>query len=579
MKRHWRKGAIAFVALVMVAFMASSAMAIILTGRSEEMTANSTCDLAGTIDLKFNETDYNLISSYLSANNTPLLNAAAGPLRTNEGANFVLIRATLGGENIDIATAEEPRLCRDIVGEGSGAVTLGAAGDPLPNERDLVVLDVLDIEVSDISDNTAGLGVVAPDGIPDVTAYVHGRTGQQFLSIYVTDLAVATNWNDERTWPWIKVGLFQRVTDVDSDPATNPELGDGFPTSICVNVVSFGTLAILDVSLDIEPTQLTYTTSDNQIGHFLRQNIELRDCEKGESCEVPDTEVIELCDIGEQENCATYYKCIVAEGTYPSSGRLNFTIRTNGATNGANTQEGVYLYNVALFNANGSTIGNPFTFYEADGTTVVEDIFCTFEAEQATTELEAGELDGDIIQICVFYQVNPDDVTRDAEGEILNPTVQFWINIASVPCGDLLEDVYNGATLAECGQGESCMYFPYVLYDAAAIGAWSTGIAITNLSEFVPVEDMEATISLTDSEGTVFTGMMPRGSFTSKVSTMNIDALIANMGWEPVGNTGWIQVVGNFPIDGYCFIFSGDASFGAGTLPRVLDNCNLRDFQ
>lgn len=542
MKRHWRKGAIALVAFVLVAFVATSAMAIVLNARSEEMTANSTCDLAGTVDLKFNETDYNRITNYLMTE------------------NFVLIRATLGGQNIEL-TADEPRLCKDIIGDTSAD---GAQGEPLPNTTDLVELDDLDIEVSDIADGTLG---GTADGNADVTAYVYGKSGNQYFSIYLTDIQEASNWDDERTWPWIKVGLFQNV-DV--------------PTSICADVNDFGSLAILNVSLDIEPTQLTYTTSDNQIGHFLRQDIEFRACDEkdGEFCTEDDATTIPLCDLTEQETCDTYYKCIVAEGTYPSSGTISVTVRSNGATNGANTQEGVYIAGVTLYNDLGQLIaGDGWEYYQANGTTEVTSLNCTFLAENAYNEVNAAQLDGDIIQFCIAYQVNADDVTRDADGEILNPTVQFWIELASVPCGDLLNEPIDAATLVECGAEPNCMYFPYVLHGyTAAPGsiAWFSGIAVTNLSE-VPVEDMEVTVTLTDSTGAAFTDMIPADMITGKVFAFSADGLIAAMGWEPADGPAWLMVQGNFTMDGYSFNFEADNGFGAGTLPRLLEDCDHMD--
>jgi hypothetical protein len=595
MKRHWRKGAIAFVALVMVAFMASSAMAIILTGRSEEMTANSTCDLAGTMDLRFNETDYDLIRAYLDNVNTPLLDGfsnglgpvAPRPASEAGDSNFVLIRATLGGENIEI-TAQEPRLCRDIMGEGSeNDTTLGASGTPLPNDDKLVVLDEWNVEVSDISDNLAGDDTLG-DGYVDVRAFVYGVSGSQSVSIYLTDLARARNWNDETTWPWIKVGLYQKVTPTDGED--NPD-DDGYPTSICVNVAEFGTLAILDVSLDIEPTQLTYTTSDNQIGHFLRQDIELRECSaKNRETDLCDTdETVELCEV-DQDECPVYEACVVAEGTYPSSGAVDVIVRSNGATNGANTQEGIYIQSVLLYGEYdpGDTATHMplagFEYFRADGTTEVDtdDLACGFEAEHAKATFDSGDLNGNQIQLCIRYNVNPAEITRDADGEILNPTVQFWIELSSVPCGDLLNDVYNAATLVECGEGASCMYFPYVLHGfetgASGLPTWSNGIAVANLGELA-VDDMEVTVTLTDSAGTAFTGNLPSDMITGKVFAYSVDAIIAAMGWEPAAGPAWVMVVGNFPMDGYHFMFASDLGFGAGTLPRALDDCAMDDFR
>ena len=53
MRVFMKRGVIGIIALLTVAVFASSAFAIISTGRSEEMVFQSTCDKAGTFEFKF----------------------------------------------------------------------------------------------------------------------------------------------------------------------------------------------------------------------------------------------------------------------------------------------------------------------------------------------------------------------------------------------------------------------------------------------------------------------------------------------------------------------------------------------
>jgi hypothetical protein len=331
--------------------------------------------------------------------------------------------------------------------------------------------------------------------------------------------------------------------------------------------------------LDIQPNSLTYTTSDNQIGHFLPADIDLKDCSKGQTCSTADTEEILLCPIT-QDGCPTYYKCIVLEGTYPTTGDVSFIVRSNGATNGANTQEGVYISGISLYDGNKNPVAGAH-YYRADGSTSVSDTQCTWEAEQARATVDSQGLSDDVVQICIAYQVNPNDVTRDANGEILNPIVQFWVEVSSVPCGAMINDAVSAATMVECGAGDRCMYFPYVLhgYTDAPAGslAWFSGIAVSNLSDAIAVADMEVTVTLTDSAGTAFNGVIPAEIANGKVFSFSIDQLIAAMGWEPADGPAWLMVKGNFTIDGYSFVFEDNNGFGAGMMPRLLKGCSSLD--
>lgn len=564
MLRHWRKGALAFVAFAMVVFAASSAMALILEARSEEMLANSTCDEAGTITIFFTEEDITRINEHLVDN------------------NYTSIRVTLGGDNVAL-DATPPILCKNIIGDNS---VLGSQLKPLPNSdpipgdgnpQGLVELDELlgagqGIEVSD-KDN---------DNVPDIAAWVYGRSGDQFFTIYITNEYAAVNGSavfvrpafsyipdpdaEQAQLPWIKVGLHEDVI-----PPTYES------TSICADIRDFGTLALLDVSLDTEPTNLTLNTSDNQIGHMLSGDMELRDCNEktNEFCylggiPISSTKEIVLKPIDEQGACMTYYKCIVAEGTYPSSGAMKLIVRTNGASNGADTQKGVYLRDIELYDEQASPLlSTGFEFFLADGETEVwpdadtqvdrtAALECTYRAQYAETEIQAGNLNGDEIRICVWYQVNSEEAEVDT-------TVQIWVDITTIPCGVLLQDSIDAALLVKAAQ--RCIYFPYVLTGISNLG-WGTGVAITNLSPDVAVEDMEVTATLTDNTGTAFTGTIPEDMVTGTVFAFGIDNLVEMMGWEDVAaGAAWLEVNGNFAIDGYSFV--SDGNFGAGTLPRL----------
>ncbi len=194
--------------------------AIVLTSGSEDMKANSTCQRAGRFQLTFDKNDYDIIVAHLATE------------------DYVFIRATFFGEGV-AWRARQPVLCRNIEG-----------GRDLPWQDGTVVLDVIDEEVSDIS---------TPDGVPDVEAFVFGQSGRQLIEIFITDIQPAADWNDITTHPWIMVGLYERVVGK----------GDGLGTAMCVNAIDFGGLATLHFSMDIIPWELTYNTSDNQIGHFI----------------------------------------------------------------------------------------------------------------------------------------------------------------------------------------------------------------------------------------------------------------------------------------------------------------------
>lgn len=113
----------------------------------------------------------------------------------------------------------------------------------------------------------------------------------------------------------------------------------------------------------------------------------------------------------------------------------------------------------------------------------------------------------------------------------------------------------------DCGVvPEDCMYFPYVLTGSMP---WMTGLVVTNLSSGA-IADMEATFTLTDDNGDVFT--YTKTDFDTKVWAFNLDGVLADWGWAPLPGAAWLKVKTNFLVDGYEFLCDG--VFGAGTLPR-----------
>lgn len=516
-----------FVAMFLVVFMASSAMAAIQLGsRSQEMTANSTCDLAGTITLTFPEAEYDIINTYLGANDA------------------AVIRVSLSGTDIP-PSADVPRLCEPITGTVLGG-GLGAQAGDLPDN--LVDIQTIDVEVSDVS------GAAGPNTIRDVTAYVIGTEGSQYFTIYITgfEARAGENWADPNTWPWIKVGLFQDLIDA----------GDHEHTAICGDVHDFSGLSKLTVSLNLTPNTLTYTTADNQIGHFLVAEVDLRDCDKVETCANDSTETIELCPreaLGQAVACEDNFACFVIDGDLPPAGTAALEIRSNGAANGDNTQSGVYITSVRIFNEVGGGIITPFTYFMADGTTVATVFDCDDESEQAAGFVDMAVVAagaGNEIRVCVTYEINPDEAAVDTD-------VIFWVELYMPPCGTIISGSIATAALVECGGIPSCMYFPYVL---AGHPGWFTGIVVTNLSQDVPIANMEATFTLTDVTGAMF--QYTKSDFDSKVWSFGVDNVLSDWGWTPAVGNAWLYVQTNFEVDGYEFLTDG--VFGAGTLPRLI---------
>lgn len=518
-----------FIAMLLCVFMASTAMAIDVTNRSAEMDDFSPCDRAGTIQMTLTQTDWNIITDYLDPTAVPL-------------QQFVRIRIALNGLSLP-PSPTLPNLCGAIHGTVSG-VGAGANGGNLPY-LNLVDIQTMDVEVSDVG-GTAG--------VRDITAYVHGDVGDQFIELFITDLdGPDTGFNFDSAPPWFKIGLYTDLRAV----------GDFETTQICAQVLSFSGVSTLTISNDALPNTIAFS-GDNEIGHFLAQQVSLNDCTKTDMLTdgCAETEVIDNCPLGgtlQSPACPTYRKCFVMEGDLPTTGDMRLNIRTNGAATGDNTQEGIYFKNITLTSETGVAIpGVVWTPLTADGNPAV--LPCAvWEAEWVTAIVpsvvtSAIATQGNEIRFCVEYTANPDEIA-------VNTDVLFWVTAEELPCGSIVNGTVTGASIIECSPGAFTMYFPYVL---TASAPWSTGIVVTNIGTVTVPADMEATFTLTDSTGAIFTYV--KSDFTTTIYAFFLDDMVAEFG-APAAGPAWLQVDTNFPVDGYEFLTDG--IFGAGTLPRL----------
>ena len=516
-----------FIAMLLCVFMASTAMAINVTNRSAEMDDFSPCDRAGTIQMTLTQTDWTIITDYLDP--------AAVPLQ-----QYVRIRIALNGLSLP-PSPTLPNLCGGILGTVTG-VGAGANGGNIPYVN-LVDLQTLDVEVSDVDG----------DSIRDIVAYVHGNVGDQFIEVFITGLDPGADVDFSLTPPWFKIGLYNDLRNV----------GDFETTQICAQVLSFSGVSTLTISNDALPNTIAFS-GDNEIGHFLSQAVSLNDCTKedmlNDGC--ADTEVIDNCPLGgtlQSPACPTYKKCFVMEGDLPTTGDIRLNIRTNGAATGDNTQEGIYIKAITLYAESGVAIpGVVWTPYTADGNPAV--LPCAaWEAEWITALVpsavtQAIATQGNEIRFCLEYTANPDEIA-------VNTDVLFWVTATEQPCGSIVSGTVTGASIIECSPGSFSMYFPYVL---TASAPWNTGLVVTNIGTVTLPADMEATFTLTDSTGAIFTYV--KSDFTTTIYAFFLDDIVSEFG-APAAGPAWLQVDTNFPVDGYEFLTDG--TFGAGTLPRL----------
>ncbi len=518
-----KKLTIFFVALLVTVFTVSSAMAYVLNSRSEEMTANSTCDFAGTITLDFGPVDHAVIDDYLNV----------------QGFPFVLIRVSLSGTDI-APTSDVPLLCRDIA---LGVAVVARPDLPVPADTLGVPLDETGIEASDLT----------VPATADITAFVYGEATDQYFEIYITEINAAAPTVDDPYW--LKIGLDAEVVE---------------STAICADVHDFGGLSKLTVSIDNTPSTLGTTTSDNQIGHFLVADIALRDCNKTELVDCVTDTSIELCPIaigagGQSVTCPTYQYCMVAEGDFPLGEDISINLYSDGA-NGAATQAGVYLYDVTLRTELGNVLVDGVDYnivYDVAPAlcSIVGSTVTFAQTTQATITLNTAVFtgDGNELQFCIEYMVDPAVAVQDSN-------VRFWALAETLPCGTLFDGMQNAALLVECGSTPSCMYFPYVV---SGINPWQAGIVVTNIGTNVAAADMEVTFTLTDATGAIFT--YTKDDFTQVVWAGFLDSILSDFSGTPAAGAAWLMVQGNFSLDGYSFLTDGN--FGAGTLARPMVAC------
>jgi len=551
-------------AVLLVVLMATSAMAINQTSRSEEMIANSTCDFAGSTTYIFTQDDYNIIVAYLNAN------------------EFVQIRAALNGTDID-PSSDVPVLCEPITNPLFDGTGLGAMGGDIPD--DLVVLDTLGVEVSDMSNVAgilAGIGAsndgAAADTIPDVTAYVYGADGSQIITIYITDIQAAdgidnsgatTDWEDASNFPWVKIGLWDEVG-ADGGTQTAQVGDDEFGTAICADVHDFGGLSKLTLSTDFDPVTLTVTGSDNEIGHFIVADaFVLADCADDkaapEFCDPPTTE-IELCAVAAQGCPPTNFYCFKVTGTeWPDSGMIDVVVRSNGAADGATDQAGVYFEDFTLRDEDNVVIIPSAVSYLSAGGAVLaqtayddcddyqwQQVVITFDA----ADIVAAGINNNELRVCIDYLVNPDEAVADTD-------VRFWTQAGTQPCGSLWpSSMRTAAGLVECGGLSDSLYFPYVITGSAP---WGAGIATVNLgydgTNGVAPADMEVMVTVTDSTGTECT--MTKDDFTTTTWNTMVEDIVADLSCTPAAGAAWMDITSNFTIDGWLFFTDGNGFAGS----------------
>jgi len=522
-----------FVALFLAVFMASSAMAFNVTNRSAEMDDFSPCDRAGTIRMNWTQSDLTQINTWLVTH------------------DYALIRIALNGTDLP-TNPTLPKLCKDI--HGTATYTGLVSGNPIPNSGQLVLLDELNVEISDITGSAAG-----PDGV----IYVHGNAGDQFISVYIVSTAGVVIGATEDLTSWFKIGLFDELVGA----VTGAE-----KTSICAQVLSFSGVSKLTISNEAFPNTLTFS-GDNEIGHFLTQLVTLRNCVKAEK-DVSDTTEIALCPLGGTEQspaCPNYVKCFVAEGDFNPNETIKLTLRLNGAANGATTQSGVYFLSVLLYDEAGVAINTvPFgaitagwKYFKSNGTSTAAMPCAAWEAQIAVAYIDRDSVinAGNELRFVVNYTVNPDQAAA-------NTDVRIWATGETQPCGTVFDGVITAARLTACGSGISnTILFPY--FTAIESGAWWNGIVIVNLGTTVGT----ATVKVYEKDGDVFTSQPITLGPTDRLlaRTLN-DPFFVWSGSGTFGDTDcYVKVTTDFNVDGFAMM--GNNSPGnddsMGYLPRL----------
>lgn len=533
-----------FVALFLAVFMASSALAFTVTNRSAEMDDFSPCDRAGTIKMNFTQADKDQINAYLSilAGGT---NAAVG------APDYALIRIALNGTDLP-TNPTLPKLCKDIHGSATAYdAATGLVALNVPNNGSLVALDELNIEMSDI------VGSVT-DGVPDARVFIYGNAGEQFISVYITNVTNVVIGPNPESSSWFKIGLYEELAGADK-------------TSICAQVLSFSGVSKLTISNEAFPNTLTFS-GDNEIGHFLTQSVSLRNCVKAEKAGLStETTEIALCPLAvtdQTSECPNYYKCFVAEGDFNPNESIKITVRTNGAANGDDTQNGVFFKSILLYGENGAAITptTAWAYFKADGTSTAVLPCAEWEAEVAIATVNSNDIvnAGNELKFLIQYTVNPDLA-------VANTDVRFWATGEVLPCGTVFSGMVTGARLTACGSGISnTILFPY--FTAIETGAWWNGIAIVNLGSTVGT----ATITVYEKDGDVFASQAITLGPTDRLLSKTLDDPFFT--WTQESGAGtfgdsdcYVKVTTDFNVDGFGMM--GNNSPGnddsMGYLPRL----------
>jgi hypothetical protein len=218
--------------ILIIFLSASPALAIRLAPSPQQMCASAPCGRAGQVLIQFEAADFTALESHFLA-----------------GSEFALLRFTLSGTNLNPSLGP-PVLCQSIVGDPSNDLVFS---NPSSSFEDVVDLDVLDVEVSDISGNS----------IPDFTAYITGTSGTQYFEVVITDFDPGEIPVQPTALPWLLVGL----------DSNNWPIADGESHALWVDVSAFNETSVLEVSLDTFPLTLTYTPGADEIGLFVSCNV------------------------------------------------------------------------------------------------------------------------------------------------------------------------------------------------------------------------------------------------------------------------------------------------------------------
>ena len=524
------------------AFMAATAMAFDVQNRSAEMdfvypakADQVVCDKAGTIKYTFTQTDWDNIQAHLDAGNA-----------------YAEIRIALNGQ--EVPGPDLPLLCENIKGSAvkagvphSGELIHLGYTNAVAGNAEAVFGGLLGVEVSNIYAN------------PDVEVYVWGQKGDSIIHVYITDLNETSNnifWLDAGTRPWFTVGLYNSVVDLIEDDTTQKVRAAG----ICADVHSFGVFSLLTISNESTPQNLVFT-GDNEIGHYGKRELAIEECitvknGPSDTCDTSLPTIPKNCPVGEQD-CNLYSACFKLVGTWPSvrDGRVTITVRTNGATDGATTQAGVFLTSNAFYGQNGNVIV-PLNvkYYDADDD-LVEKYECETVVKAVYTISLVNILDagtGTTLRFCTVYNTN--------ENAVAGTDVRFWVDASLIPCGEIFSGRYDGETIIDCNAVDAdtnTLVYPYF---TTIDSAWWQGLTITNLGS----ADGTAKVYYYEQDGdkaTAEINIAANSMFSDLLSNIVMTPDAGNAG--TIGDSrNYIVVCTDFMADGFAMIANGVDSMG-----------------